>query len=90
MFTSAAPPLLIGKLHCYWRQSLGYALTAGQVRSVIYDYAYTRRTWLADKSGRADEALNYRPVWDDPPTLGIGMRLGPFWYPEPILPVVIS
>jgi hypothetical protein len=81
VFTSAVPPLLIARLHCYWRQSLGYALTIEQLRSVFYDYAYLRQTWMEDKTGRADEALRYRSVWDDPPILGLGMRLGPFWYP---------
>lgn len=76
------PPLLIGDLQCYWRQHLGYDLDEQTVRRVFYDYAYLRRTWSADKTGRAEQVLQYKSAWENPPILGIGQRLGPFWFPQ--------
>lgn len=78
------PPLLIGNLQCYWNQQPGYRLTQTLLRTVLYDYAYLRRTWRAEKLERAREALAHRQAWEDGPTLGLGMRLGPFWYPAPM------
>ncbi|HXF63764.1 MAG TPA: hypothetical protein VNK95_19220 [Caldilineaceae bacterium] len=57
------------------------------MRTILYDYAYVRPTWQADKTGRAEQALKYRQAWEDPPVVGLGVRLGPFWYPAPIPPV---
>ena len=42
------------------------------------------KTWRTDKSGRAEQVHNYQSAWDDPPVIGLGMRLGPFWYPVPV------
>lgn len=81
--TSNVPAILIGSLQCYWRQHLGYDLDELTLRKILYDYAYLRKTWEKDKSGRAEKALAYRSAWDDPPVLGIGTKLGPFWYPAP-------
>ena len=50
---SIVPPLLVGKLECYWRQHLGYDLDERTFRTILYDYAYVRPTWRADKTGRA-------------------------------------
>ena len=50
---------------------------------MFYDYAYLRPTWRADKLDRAKAALAHREAWEDGPILGLGMRLGPFWYPAP-------
>ena len=83
IFTSAVPPLLICKLHCYWRQSLGYQITEELLRRVIYDYAYNRRTWQIDKSARTDAIFEYADWYARPPILGEGERLGPFWFPKP-------
>jgi hypothetical protein len=76
------PPLLVGDLQCYWRQHLGYDLDEHTVRTIFHDYAYLRRTWRADKTGRAEQVLQYGEAWNDPPVLGIGQRLGPFWFPR--------
>ncbi|MCC6453387.1 MAG: hypothetical protein IT328_00440 [Caldilineaceae bacterium] len=81
---SQIPPLLTGKLECYWRQHLGYDLDAVTLRKILYDYAYLRPTWQADKTGRAEQVTAYAQAWQDPPVIGMGRRLGPFWYPAPI------
>ena len=49
----------------------------------FYDYAYLRATWQADKEGRATAARAHRSIWESAQTLGLGTRLGPFWYPAP-------
>lgn len=76
------PPLLIGNLQCYWRQHLGYDLDEQTVRTIFYDYAYLRRTWNDDKSGRAEQILQHQEAWENPPVLGVGKKLGPFWFPQ--------
>ncbi|MFZ0545486.1 MAG: hypothetical protein WAM60_08610 [Candidatus Promineifilaceae bacterium] len=75
------PPFLIGVLQCYWSQRPGYLLDQQQLRSILYDYAYIRPTWQPDKTGRAEEAVAHREDWERGPTLGLGTRKGPFWYP---------
>ena len=75
------PPLLIGQLQCYWRQRPGYSLTEKEWRAILYDYAFLRATWRQDKGGRAAKAVAQRTAWEKGPTLGLGRRLGPFWYP---------
>ena len=80
------PPLLAGVVQCYWTQRPGYALTDLEWRQILYDYAYLRPTWTADKTGRAEEILTNRTVWEQGPILGLGTRVGPFWYPQPFLP----
>lgn len=80
-------PLLSSKLECYWRQHLGFDLDAQTLRTVLYDYAYVRPTWRADKTGRAEQVLEHRAAWDNPPVVGLGTRLGPFWYPAPTPPL---
>lgn len=81
MVASEVPPLLMGKMHCYWRQHLGYDLDVETLRRILYDYAYVRPTWVADKSTRAQQVLAYADAWQEPPVIGLGTRLGPFWYP---------
>jgi len=79
------PPLLMsGPLQGYWSQRPGYSLDEAQFRAILHDYAYLRRTWLEDKTGRAEQALAHRETWEKGLTLGVGTRLGPFWYPAPI------
>lgn len=84
IFADLIPPLLMGKLECYWRQGFGYELDERLLRTILYDYAYLRATWQQDKTGRAEQVLLYREAWEQPPTIGLGMRLGPFWYPAPV------
>ena len=80
------PPPLVGSLHCYWLQRPSYELNQREFRNILYDYAYLRSTWKEDKGGRAEQALLHREAWEDGPTIGLGQRLGPFWYPAPIEP----
>ncbi len=80
------PPLLFEEIQCYWTQRPGYSLTEHQLRTILYDYAYLRPTWRQDKTGRAEEVLLHRAAWEKGPTIGLGMHLGPFWYPAPIHP----
>ena len=78
------PPLLVGQIQAYWSQQPGYSLNETQLRTIFYDYAYLRPTWRAEKLERAKEALVHRQAWEEAPMLGLGMRLGPFWYPAPM------
>jgi hypothetical protein len=78
------PPPLAGELHCYWSQRPSYEMDHEQWRRILYDYAFTRATWQEDKDGRAEAALAWRAAWERGPTVGVGTRLGPFWYPGPI------
>lgn len=80
------PPLLFEEIQCYWTQRPGYSLTEIELRNILYDYTYLRSTWQQDKTGRAEEALVHRAAWEQGPTIGLGMHLGPFWYPAPINP----
>ena len=75
------PTLLVEEAQCYWMQRPGYALDERQIRRIFYDYAFMRPTWREDKTGRAEEALDHRLAWERGPTVGLGRRLGPFWYP---------
>ncbi len=78
------PPLLMGKLQCYWPQRPGFIVDQETVRAILYDYACTRQTWQKDKSKRAELVLAFRHIMKQAPVVGLGMRLGPFWYPQPI------
>ena len=84
---SQLPYLLLGKVECYWRQHLGYDLDEATLRRVLYDYAYLRPTWRADKTGRAEAVMRYAHAWEQPPVIGLGTRMGPFWYPDAIAAV---
>lgn len=78
------PPLLLGPMQCYWSQKPGYSFTEAELRTILYDYAYLRPTWQSEKLERANEAVTHRQAWEEGPTLGLGMRLGAFWYPAPM------
>jgi hypothetical protein len=77
------PPLLHDKVDCYWTQRPGYRMTEGEFRTILYDHAIARATWQADKRDRAQAALAHREEWEQGPILGLGTRLGPYWYPQP-------
>lgn len=51
------PPLLGGAVNCYWSQRPGYQFSEAEFRRILYDHAFVRSTWQADKSGRGEEAL---------------------------------
>ncbi|MEZ4659294.1 MAG: hypothetical protein R2911_17160 [Caldilineaceae bacterium] len=78
------PPFLFDEVECYWTQRVGYSLDQEQLRTVFYDYAYLRKTWQPDKLTRAYKATAHQAAWEEGPILGLGMRLGPFWYPAPM------
>jgi hypothetical protein len=78
------PPLLVGKLQCYWVQRPGYQLDEHMIRSILYDYAYTRRIGEGVGSGERYAYIEAQhSTWETDAVLGLGQRLGPFWYPEP-------
>jgi hypothetical protein len=77
------PPPLVGKMNCYWTQQPGYRLTERAFRTILFDAAYVRRTWRRDKTGRAEQAIGQRNAWEEGPVVGLGVRVGPFWYPAP-------
>lgn len=84
--TLQLPPFLVeSETQCYWNQRPGYSLDERQLRLIFYDYAYLRKTWKKDKTGRAQQALNHRDMWENGSILGLGTRLGPFWYPQSIV-----
>jgi len=84
IFPAVVPPLLIGKMQCYWSQSPGFITDAKIVKTIFYDFAFTRKTWIEDKSGRAEMVLENPEIWEGAPILGLGVRLGPFWFPAPV------
>jgi hypothetical protein len=75
------PPLLHDKVDCYWTQRPGYRMDEEEFRRILYDHAVTRATWRADKSERTAAVLDQRAAWEQGPVLGLGRRLGPYWYP---------
>ncbi len=62
-------------------QLLGYGLDTKLFRTILYDFLYLRKTWKVDKRGRAEQAKAHCHYWDNPPVVGLGQRLGPFWVP---------
>jgi hypothetical protein len=82
--TTLIPPLLCGPdLQCYWTQRAGLSLTATMLREILYDFAYTRRTFRQDRRDRYVRIAHQRALWDTTQTLGVGTAVGGFWYPAP-------
>ena len=80
--TTLIPPLLCGPdLQCYWTQRAGVALPEAMLRAILYDFAYTRRTFRQDRRARYVNIERQRTLWDTTQTLGIGTAVGGFWYP---------
>jgi len=77
------PPFLWGLVHAYWTQQPSYLLDDEEIRRIFYDYYYHRNTFRIDKTGREKEALTHPALWTHGPTVGMGIRVGPYWYPEP-------
>lgn len=75
------PPLLNGEIQCYWLQRPGIEISEEALRKIFYDYAYLRRTWKADKRSRYEQIIANRSLWDNQMILGMGRKLGDFWYP---------
>jgi undecaprenyl pyrophosphate synthase len=78
------PAILIRHTQCYWAQSLSLRMDERQWREILYDFAFVRKTWQSDKASRAQEALIHPRLWEENVVLGVGQRIGPFWYPTPI------
>jgi hypothetical protein len=84
--TSLTPPLLLGdNLHCYWTLRAGFAVTETMLRRIIYDYAYNRATWAVERSFRYADAAQQRILWDSDYVIGVGKRVGGFWYPDGVI-----
>jgi hypothetical protein len=77
------PPLLEGQAAAFWYQQPGYPLTEPLLRRILYEAAFVRRTWVPDKSDRYNDVLTQRAIWEQPLVLGLGQRVGDFWYPLP-------
>ncbi len=75
-------PLFGTDAHCYFYQRPGYAISERELRMMIYDYAYLRRTWTADKSNRYVGIEEQRAIWERGDILGLGQRVGAFWHPQ--------
>jgi len=75
------PPLLSDLVDCYWSQIPGYSLTERTFRSILYDHAYSRKTWKTEKAARAQKILDLDHDWERGPVLGLGIQVEPFWYP---------
>lgn len=82
IFTHDIVPLaLLGEAQCYWTQRPGYEIDEHMVRRIVYDTVYRRRTWREDKSARYDHIETTRDLWESRQMIGIGQRVGGFWYP---------
>jgi hypothetical protein len=82
MIAADIMPLIVAdEVQCYWTQRPGFSLDDTLVRRIFYDFAYTRRTWQPDKSSRYADVLAQRPFWEQTRVLGLGRRVGAFWYP---------
>src|SRR5262249_39727047 len=78
------PPLLVDRLQCYWIMRPGYRLDEPMLRHILYDYAYTRKTGSGPSwSERYANLGIQRGAWSTQAVLGVGQRMGPFWYPVP-------
>lgn len=79
--TFILPPLLIGKMDCYWSQKLGYSLEQNTWRSILYDFLYLRPMDTVDRHERA-KAISSQPLaWNEEIILGLGARSNDHWHP---------
>ncbi|MBN1431019.1 MAG: hypothetical protein JXB07_21800 [Anaerolineae bacterium] len=79
------PPLLWNVVQAYWTQVPSYILDEDTLRKIFYDYAYQRNTYQTDKTGRERDVLKHPSLWKHGPTIGTGIRVDRYWYPEQIL-----
>ena len=77
------PPFLWNVVQAYWTQQPSYMLNGDTLPRIFYDYAYLRNTYRTDKTGREEAVLSSSELWTNGPTIGLGNRVGPYWYPQP-------
>lgn len=78
--SDALPPAIPGEMHCYWMLRPGYALDEATMQQIIRDI-HNRQTWTANKTDRYQYVHAHRDILECPNVLGLGQRIGPFWYP---------
>lgn len=78
------PLALLGEAQGYWTQRPGYEIDETMVRRIVYDTVYRRRTWREDKSARYDGIEATRDLWESRQVIGVGRRIGGFWYPASV------
>jgi hypothetical protein len=78
------PPELIGDMQCYWYQRPGYSVDPTAIRRMLYDYAFHRKTWQAQRDQRyTADLLSVYNILPTSRILGIGRRIAnDFWFPE--------
>lgn len=76
------PLPLLDDAQCYWLQRPGYSLDDRLVRMIWYDFHYLRATWRSDKASRYATIAEYAHLWQRGAVLGLGKRVGAFWYPD--------
>jgi hypothetical protein len=82
-FSADMFPLLIADaVQCYWDQRPGFVADEALLRRILFDLAHTRRTWAADKTERYGAVPAQRDLWDQRNVIGLGRRVGNFWYPR--------
>lgn len=78
------PPLLVGNMQCYWSQRPGFSMDEPMLRRIFYDYAYVRPTRTGgERTSRHAGLLAQQAAWETDAVLGVGQKLGGFWYPAP-------
>jgi hypothetical protein len=75
------PVALAGDMQAYWTQIPGFGVDEPTLRRILYDYTYTRRTWVAEKAPRYIGMDQQREIWERGEVVGLGTRIGSFWYP---------
>jgi hypothetical protein len=76
------PLAILGETQFYWTKRPGYDIDEAMLRRIVYDSVYRRQTWQKDKSNRYAEIEQMRPILEGRQVLGIGTRIGGFWYPD--------
>ncbi|MFL5807178.1 MAG: hypothetical protein ACJ8CR_36290 [Roseiflexaceae bacterium] len=79
------PPLLVGDIQCYWSQRPGFSMDERMLRRILYDYAYVR-----PHGRRASAPEQQRAAGETDAVLGVGRRLGGFWYSAPFAALEIE
>jgi hypothetical protein len=78
------PPFLGAKTALYWTDFPSYTMEEEDFKKILWDYAFSRKTWSQDKSHRYDtikeselpERHEQKYIW------GVGKHLGNFWYQD--------